>query len=74
MTLMTLTLMTGNAPKHSFIFLMKLLPCLCHGFRSHVMGFYQQWALVILYDFDSDRVVPFLFLDALNNQVRVSRL
>ena len=54
MTLMTLTLMTGNAPKHSFIFLMKLLPCLNHCFRSHVMGLYQQWAFVVLHDFDSD--------------------
>ena len=44
---------------------MKLLPCLSHCFSSHVMGLYQQWTLVILYDFDYDRVVPFLFLDAI---------
>ena len=74
MTLMTVTLMTGNAPKHSFVFLMKLLPCLCHCFRSHVMGFYQQWTFVILHNLDSDRVVSFLFLNALNYQVRVGRL
>ena len=54
MTLMTVTLMTGNAPKHLFVFLMKLLPCLCHCFRSHVMVFYQQWTFVILYNLDPD--------------------
>ena len=69
MTLMTVTLMTGNAPKHSFIFLMKLLPCLSHCFCSPIVGLYQQWTLVILHNLDSDRVVPFLFLDALNDQV-----
>ena len=74
MTLMTVTLMTGKRPKHLFVFLMKLLPCLSHCFRSHVMGFYQQWALMILHNLDSNRVVPFLFLDALNDQVRISRL
>ena len=57
MTLMTVTLMTGNAPKHLFVFLMKLLSCLSHCFRSPIVGFYQQWAFVILHDFDSDRVV-----------------
>ena len=57
MTLMTVTLMTGKASKHSFVFLMKLLSCLSHCFRSPIVGFYQQWAFVILYDFDSDRVV-----------------
>ena len=36
---------------------MKLLPCLSHCFCSPIVGFYQQWAFVILYDFDSDRVV-----------------
>ena len=74
MTLMTVTLMTGKASKHSFVFLMKQLSCLSHCFRSPIVGFYQQWALVILHNLDSDKVVPFLFLDALNNQVRVSRL
>ena len=55
--------------------MMKLLSCLGHCFRSPIVGFYQQWAFVILHDFDSDRVVPFLFLDALNDQVRIgSRL
>ena len=52
MTLMTLTLMTGNAPKHSFIFLMKLLPCLSHSFCSPIVGLYQQWTLVILHNLD----------------------
>lgn len=33
---------------------MKFLPYLSHCFRSYVMGFYQQWALVVLHDFDSD--------------------
>ena len=74
MTLMTVTLMTGKASKHLFVFLVKLLPCLCHCFRSHVMGLYQQWTFVILYNLDSDRVVLFLFLDALNDQVRICRL
>ena len=37
------------------------------------MGFYQQWAFVILHNLDPDRVVPFLFLDALNDQVRIGR-
>ncbi len=37
--------------------MMKLLSCLGHCFRSPIVGFYQQWAFVILYDFDSDRVV-----------------
>ena len=73
MTLMTVTLMTGKASKHLFVFLMKLLPCLCHCFRSPVMGFYQQWTLVILHNLDFDRVVSFLFLDALNNQIWISR-
>ena len=49
-----MTLMTENGPKHSFVFLMKFLPYLSHCFRSYVMGFYQQWALVVLHDFDSD--------------------
>ncbi len=71
MTLMTVTLMTGNASKHSFVFLMKLLPCLSHCFRSPIVGLYQQWTFVILHNLDSDRVVPFLFLDALNDQVRI---
>ena len=57
-----------------FIFLMKLLSCLSHSFRSPIVGFYQQWAFVILHNLDSDRVVSFLFLDALDNQVRISRL
>ena len=74
MTLMTVTLMTGKASKHLFIFLMKLLPCLSHCFRSPIMGLYQQWTFVILHNLDSDRVVSFLFLDALNYQVRVGRL
>ena len=52
-----------------FIFLMKLLSCLSHSFRSPIVGFYQQWAFVILHNLDSNRVVPFLFLDALNDQV-----
>ena len=54
MTLMTVTLMTGKASKHSFVFLMKLLSCLSHCFRSPIVGFYQQWTLMILHDFDSD--------------------
>ena len=45
---------------------MKLLPCLSHCFRSHVMGFYQQWTFVVLHNLDYNRVVPFLFLDASN--------
>ena len=73
MTLMTVTLMTGKASKHSFVFLMKLLSCLSHCFRSPIVGFYQQWAFVILHNLDPDRVVPFLFLDALNDQVRIGR-
>ena len=36
-----MTLMTGKRPKHLFIFLMKLLPCLGHCFRSPIVGFYQ---------------------------------
>ena len=52
---------------------MKLLPGLSHSFRSPIMGFYQQWALVILHNLDPDRVVPFLFFDALNDQVRIGR-
>ena len=59
---------------HSFVFLMKLLPCLSHCFRSPIVGFYQQWTLVILHNLDPDRVVPFLFLDALNDQVWICRL
>ena len=74
MTLMTVTLMTGNAPKHLFVFLMKLLPCLSHYFCSPIMGLYKQWAFVILHNLDTKRVVPFLFLDALDNQVRICRL
>ena len=66
-----MTLMTGKASKHSFVFLMKLLPCLSHSFRSPIVGFYQQWAFVVLHNLDPDRVVPFLFLDALNDQVRI---
>ena len=54
MTLMTVTLMTGKASKHSFVFLMKLLSCLSHCFRSPIVGFYQQWAFVVLYNLDSD--------------------
>ena len=54
MTLMTVTLMTGKASKHSFVFLMKLLSCLSHCFRSPIVGFYQQWTLVILHNLDSD--------------------
>ena len=54
MTLMTVTLMTGKASKHSFVFLMKLLPCLSHCCRSHVVGFYQQWAFVVLHNLDPD--------------------
>ena len=50
---------------------MKLLPCLSHCCRSPIVGFYQQWALVILHNLDSNRVVPFLFRDALNDQVRI---
>ena len=52
---------------------MKLLPCLSHCFRSPIVGFYQQWTLVILHNLDPDRVVPFLFLDALNDQVWIGR-
>ena len=54
MTLMTVTLMTRKASKHSFVFLMKLLPCLSHYFRSPIVGFYQQWTLVILHNLDPD--------------------
>ena len=54
MTLMTVTLMTRKASKHSFVFLMKQLSCLSHYFRSPIVGFYQQWALVILHNLDSD--------------------
>ncbi len=54
MTLMTVTLMTGKRPKHLFVFLMKLLPCLSHCFRSPIVGFYQQWAFVVLHNLDSD--------------------
>ena len=54
MTLMTVTLMTRKASKHSFVFLMKQLSCLSHCFRSPIVGFYQQWALVILHNLDSD--------------------
>ena len=54
MTLMTVTLMTGNGPKQLFVFLMKLLPCLIHCFRSPIVGFYQQWAFVILHNLDPD--------------------
>ncbi|MGO5201297.1 hypothetical protein ACTQ1R_14795 [Prevotellaceae bacterium LCP21S3_C11] len=39
---------------HSFVFLMKLLPCLSHCFRSPIVGFYQQWTLVILHNLDPD--------------------
>lgn len=74
MTLMTVTLMTGNGPKHLFVFLVKHLPCLSHCLRSPIVGLYQQWAFVILHNLDSDRVVPFLFLDALDDQVRICRL
>ncbi len=52
MTLMTL--MTGKASKHSFVFLMKLLSCLSHCFRSPIVGFYQQWAFVVLHNLDPD--------------------
>ena len=41
-----------------FIFLMKLLPCLSHCCRSHVMGFYQQWAFVVLHNLDPDATYP----------------
>ena len=58
MTLMIVTLMTGKASKHLFIFLMKLLPCLSHCCRSHVMGFYQQWAFVVLHNLDPDATYP----------------
>ena len=54
MTLMTVTSMTGKASKHSFVFLMKLLPCLSHCFRSPIVGFYQQWAFVVLHNLDPD--------------------
>ena len=59
---------------YSFVFLMKLLPCLSHYFCSPIMGLYKQWAFVILHNLDSDRVVSFLFLNALNYQVWVGRL
>ena len=49
-----MTLMTRKASKHSFVFLMKQLSCLSHCFRSPIVGFYQQWALVILHNLDSD--------------------
>ena len=49
-----MTLMTGKASKHSFVFLMKLLSCLSHCCRSHVMGFYQQWTFVVLHNLDPD--------------------
>ncbi len=49
-----MTLMTGNASKHSFVFLMKLLSCLSHCFRSPIVGFYQQWAYVVLHNLDPD--------------------
>ena len=39
---------------YSFVFLMKLLPCLSHCFRSPIVGFYQQWTLVILHNLDPD--------------------
>ena len=41
-------------PKIEVQFLMKLFSCLSHSFRSPIVGFYQQWTLVILHDFDSD--------------------
>ena len=41
-----------------FIFLMKLLPCLSHSFRSPIVGFYQQWAFVVLHNLDSDATYP----------------
>ena len=54
MTLMTVTLTTGKASKHSFVFLVKHLPCLSHCFRSPIVGFYQQWAFVVLHNLDSE--------------------
>lgn len=33
---------------------MKLLPCLSHSFRSPIVGFYQQWAFVVLHNLDPD--------------------
>ena len=57
-----------------FLRLMKLFPCLSHCFSGHIMGLNQQWTLVILHNLDLDRVVSFLFLDALNNQIWISRL
>ena len=38
----------------SIVFLMKLLPCLSHCFRSPIVGFYQQWAFVVLHNLDPD--------------------
>ena len=35
-------------------FLMKLLPCLSHSFRSPIVSFYQQWAFVVLHNLDPD--------------------
>ena len=49
-----MTLMTGKASKHSFVFLMKQLSCLSHCFRSPIVGFYQQWAFVVLHNLDPD--------------------
>ena len=49
-----MTLMTGNASKHLFVFLVKHLPCLSHCFCSPIVGFYQQWAFVILHNLDPD--------------------
>ena len=39
-------------------FLMKLLSCLSHSFRSPIVGFYQQWAFVVLHNLDSDATYP----------------
>ncbi|MGM9867912.1 MAG: hypothetical protein ACI303_08730, partial [Lepagella sp.] len=35
--------------------LMKLLPCLGHCFRSHIMGLYQQWAFVVEFQLSENR-------------------
>ena len=51
-----------------------LLSCLCHSFRCHIMSLYEQWTLVVLYDFDTYRVVLHLCLNTLGNEVWVGRL
>lgn len=48
--------------------------CLSHSFCCHVVCFDEQWAFVVWYDFDTNRIVPCFRLDTLADEVWIGRL